>query len=253
MWSGVASGVRACATNSTDSSSPQQVAPLTSVQRRSTGQGAARQRASVSRVSAIPWTRASCWASISAGIGKRTRAIERPTLRRVSDENSESGRRRRAGKAMAAAARRVDQDARLVTAVKFLREFLPGDSEFGDALSTGGKNQAQIAGRRLSAATATRPGVLREAGMSALQVWQALAEAQGRGRGDRELAIVFTDLVEFSEWALEAGAATALTLLRDGPRAIQPPVEGRGGEGGKQPRRGAEGGFRDPPPPPRGG
>ena len=72
------------------------------------------------------------------------------------------------------------------------------------------QQQAQMAGRRLSAATAKRPGVLREAGMSALQVWQAVSEAQGRGRGDREIAIVFTDLVEFSEWALEAGDDRAL-------------------------------------------
>jgi hypothetical protein len=38
------------------------------------------------------------------------------------------GRTRRAGRAVAAAARRIEQDARLVTAVKLLREFLPGDS-----------------------------------------------------------------------------------------------------------------------------
>ena len=60
-------------------------------------------------------------------------------------------------------------------------------------------------GRRLSALTAEQPGALREVGMSALQVWQGLSEAQGRGRGDRELAIVFTDLADFSTWALDAG------------------------------------------------
>src|SRR4051794_40358276 len=114
--------------------------------------------------------------------------------------------------------------------VKVLRGMLPGDSEFGGSLSTGGKTQPQVVGRRLSAVTAERPGVLREAGLSALQVWQSLSEAQGRGRGDRELAIVFTDLVEFSEWALEAGDDAALKLLRDVSEAIEPPVEQRGGE-----------------------
>jgi adenylate cyclase len=131
---------------------------------------------------------------------------------------------------MAAAAKRADQSARLVTAVKMMRELLPGDSEFGDSLSTGGKAQPQVVGRRLSAVTAERPGVMREAGLSALQVWQALSEAQGRGRGDIELAIVFTDLVDFSEWALEAGDDAALKLLRDVSEAIEPPVEQRGGE-----------------------
>ena len=41
--------------------------------------------------------------------------------------------------------------------------------------------------------------------MGALQVWQSLSEAQGRGHGDRDVAILFTDLVDFSDWVLEAG------------------------------------------------
>jgi adenylate cyclase len=147
---------------------------------------------------------------------------------------------------MGAAAKRLEQNGRLVGAVKVLREFLPGDSEFGDSLSTGGKQQAQVAGRRLSAATAERPGVLREAGLSALQVWQAMSEAQGRGRGDRELTIVFTDLVEFSEWALEAGDDLALKLLRDVSDAIEPPVEDRGGEVVKRLGDGMMAVFDDP-------
>ena len=55
---------------------------------------------------------------------------------------------------------------------------------------------------------------MREIGFSALQVWQSLSEAQGRGRGDRELAILFTDLVDFSDWALDAGDERAVELLR---------------------------------------
>jgi class 3 adenylate cyclase len=156
------------------------------------------------------------------------------------------GRTRRAGRKVAAAAKRFEQNPRLLTAVKFLREFLPGDSEFGDALSTGGKAQAQVAGRRLSAATAERPGVMREAGLTALQVWQAVSEAQGRGRGERDLAIVFTDLVDFSEWALEAGDDAALALLRDVSEAIEPPVEGRGGEVVKRLGDGMMAVFDDP-------
>src|SRR4051812_22038037 len=152
----------------------------------------------------------------------------------------------RAGRAMGDAAKRLEQNGRLVGAVKVLREFLPGDSEFGDSLSTGGKHQAQVAGRRLSAATAERPGILREAGLSALQVWQAMSEAQGRGRGERELTIVFTDLVEFSEWALDAGDDAALTLLRDVSEAIEPPVENRGGEVVKRLGDGMMAVFDDP-------
>ena len=65
-------------------------------------------------------------------------------------------------------------------------------------------------GRRLSALTAEQPGALREVGMSALQVWQGRSEAQGRGRCERELAIVFTDLAGFSTWALDAGDTQAV-------------------------------------------
>ncbi len=85
-------------------------------------------------------------------------------------------------------------------------------------------------GRRLSALTAEQPGALREVGMSALQVWQGLSEAQGRGRGDRELAIVFTDLADFSSWALDAGDTQAVTLLREVGSAIEPEICSRGGE-----------------------
>jgi len=52
-------------------------------------------------------------------------------------------------------------------------------------------------GRRLAELTQERPGVMREAGLSALQVWQGISESRGRGRGEREVAILFTDLVEF--------------------------------------------------------
>jgi adenylate cyclase len=50
--------------------------------------------------------------------------------------------------------------------------------------------------------------------LGALQAWQALSEAQGRGRGKVDLAILFTDIVGFSSWALDAGDEAALELLR---------------------------------------
>src|SRR4051794_8199565 len=148
----------------------------------------------------------------------------------MAEDGKGSGRTRKIGAKAAESAKKVNQSPALMTAVKLARQLLPGDSKFGDPLSTSGEKQAQLAGRRLAALTAERPGVLREAGLSALQVWQAVSEAQGRGRGERELTIVFTDLVEFSEWALDAGDDAALKLLRDVSEAIEPPVEQRGGE-----------------------
>jgi adenylate cyclase len=117
----------------------------------------------------------------------------------------------------------------LVKAVKILRELLPGDSRFGDPLSTAGSEQSHLIGRRLSELTADRPSLLREAGLGALQVWQAVAGIEGPRRDDDEVTIAFTDLVEFSRWALEAGDGAALELLRDVGQAIEPPVTARGG------------------------
>jgi adenylate cyclase len=130
---------------------------------------------------------------------------------------------------IAATGRRLNRDERLLALVRKLRDALPGDSRFGDPLSVAGDKQSAFVGRRIAELSAERPGVLREAGLSALQVWQALSEAQGRGRGDVECTIVFTDLVEFSSWAVDAGDEAALELLRDVADAIEPPVANHGG------------------------
>ncbi len=60
-----------------------------------------------------------------------------------------------------------------------------------------------------------RPATLaRELGLGALQVWQALSESQGNASGEVEAAILFTDLVDFSKWALDAGDEASVRLLR---------------------------------------
>jgi adenylate cyclase len=57
--------------------------------------------------------------------------------------------------------------------------------------------------------------------MAGLQVWQSLSEAAGRGQGDLELALLFTDLVDFSPWALSAGDVAAVKLLREVGAAVE--------------------------------
>lgn len=159
---------------------------------------------------------------------------------------SEEGRGKRPASKVATSARRLNESAALLTAAKLVRQLLPGDSKFGDPLSTAGRKQHQLVGRRLSELTAERPGVLREAGLTALQVWQAMSEAQGRGQGDEQLAIVFTDLVGFSDWALEAGDEAALELLRDVGQAMEPCVSAHDGEVVKRLGDGMMAVFEDP-------
>jgi adenylate cyclase len=117
----------------------------------------------------------------------------------------------------------------VVRAARALRSRLPGDHSYGDPLSVAGDEPPQLIAQRFAAATDARPSAVRELGFGALQVWQALSEAQGRGRGDEPLAILFTDLVGFSDWALEAGDDAALELLRAVGRMIDPTIRDREG------------------------
>lgn len=107
---------------------------------------------------------------------------------------------------------------------------MPGDPGFGDPLSSAGSNGAARVARLADRLLDERPRASREAGMSVLQLWQAALDRTGRGRGDRELTVVFTDLVGFSSWALQAGDDDALALLRQVAAALEPPVLARRGK-----------------------
>jgi adenylate cyclase len=120
------------------------------------------------------------------------------------------GRNRKLGEA----ARRTDSRPGLISTARFIRRLLPGDQQYGDALSTTGDELPQHLGRLVSELRSERPSAVRELGLGVLQAWQALSESQRRGLGTAEVAILFTDLVSFSSWALDAGDEAALELLR---------------------------------------
>lgn len=125
---------------------------------------------------------------------------------------------------------RFDSRPGLIQAVRRMRRSLPGDERFGDPLSTAGVRPVEVVARGVSALGAERESALQELGMAGLQVWQSLSEATGRGRGDQPLGLLFTDLVGFSSWALTAGDAAALELLREVGRVVEAAVlthEGR--------------------------
>ena len=140
---------------------------------------------------------------------------------------------------------KTDANPQVFKLARWVRERLPGDSELGDALSTTGDEPSLVLARRLSELGTERPSASREIGLGALQVWQALSEAQGRGRGERDVAILFTDLVEFSAWALEVGDDTALDLLRRVGACEDAAVSAHGGTVVKRLGDGMMAAFRD--------
>jgi adenylate cyclase len=151
------------------------------------------------------------------------------------------------GKRFAAAARRFNRNPKLVGWARRARERTLGDDDFVDHLSTARGRPSDLAAQQLVSLRGDRPGFAGEIGLTALQAWQRLAESQDRGHGKVEVAILFTDLVGFSSWALKAGDAAAVQLLREVAAAIEPPVLERQGEVVKRLGDGLMAAFWDAP------
>ncbi len=124
---------------------------------------------------------------------------------------------------------RIDTQPALLAAARRLRRRLPGDERFGDPLSTAGLTPVELVARGVSALQPERESFVQEVGLAGLQLWQSLSEATGRGRGEVEMALLFTDLVGFSSWALQAGDAATLELLREVGIAVENAVLAREG------------------------
>jgi adenylate cyclase len=103
--------------------------------------------------------------------------------------------------------RKTDANPQLVATARFLRGLIPGgEPETSEMPEPMQRLVAEVQPRGES--------TLREVGKGALQAWQALSEAKRRRRGVADVAILFTDLVGFSDWALSAGDESALEVLR---------------------------------------
>lgn len=116
----------------------------------------------------------------------------------------------------------------VVALIRKARRLLPGDPEFGDPLSTAGEGGPRAAARAADRLL-DRDAASREVSLGVLQVWQALTEAVSRRPANPQVTLVFTDLVGFSTWSLQAGDEAALTLLRHVARAVEPPLLDAGG------------------------
>jgi adenylate cyclase len=157
---------------------------------------------------------------------------------------AESSARRRAPRLLRRA-RELNRNPELVQRAMAVRAWALGDDELVDRLSTARGRPADLAARQLLALRGETPGLLGEVGMTALQAWQRLSESQGRGRGELDVAILFTDLVDFSSWMLHSGDRPALALLRELSDAIEPPIVERRGEIVKRLGDGLMGAFWD--------
>ncbi|OBI04323.1 guanylate cyclase [Mycobacterium sp. E2462] len=133
-----------------------------------------------------------------------------------------------------------------VAFIRRARRLLPGDPEFGDPLSMAGDGGPRAAARAADRLLGDRDAVSREVSLGVLQLWQALSETVARRPANPEVTLVFTDLVGFSTWSLQAGDDAALTLLRQVARAIEPPLLDAGGQIVKRMGDGIMAVFGDP-------
>jgi adenylate cyclase len=123
-------------------------------------------------------------------------------------------------------ARELDSSPGLVDAIRTAREMLPG----ADADNPTVKGRPQLLLARYVDEIEDRPSAARELGLGVVQLSQALVESRNARKGTVRLAIVFTDLVAFSSWALDAGDAAALDLLRAVGKQVEPAISANNGK-----------------------
>ncbi|GAA1463718.1 adenylate/guanylate cyclase domain-containing protein [Williamsia maris] len=109
---------------------------------------------------------------------------------------------------------RVNRTDSVVEAARSARKVAPGDLPILEVSSNPTRNSDRIA-RLIGEAGSAQPTALRELGLTAVQLWQALVARRPAVSAPSEyVTILFTDLVGFSTWALRAGDDKVLTLLR---------------------------------------
>ena len=134
----------------------------------------------------------------------------------------------------------------IIALVRRARRMLPGDPDFGDPLSAAGDGGARAAARAADRLLRDREAATREVSLATLQLWQALTERVSGRPANREVTLVFTDLVGFSSWSLQAGDDATLRLLRRVAQVVEPPLLDAGGHIVKRMGDGIMAVFTDP-------
>jgi adenylate cyclase len=117
----------------------------------------------------------------------------------------------------------------LVALVHAAREVLPGDTSFGDPMSTAGTSPTHALGRLAWRLQDGRFSLLGELTLAGLQVADWLGEdIRGVSAADQQ-TILFVDLRGFSQWALRTPDADVAELLRSVDAAVTEVIEARGG------------------------
>ncbi|RSM59165.1 adenylate/guanylate cyclase domain-containing protein [Amycolatopsis sp. WAC 01376] len=125
--------------------------------------------------------------------------------------------------------RATDQRGELVRGARFLRRLVPGDGTPGDPLAPSTGRSSDRLARLLTEAGADRPSATRELGLAAVQAWQAVRRTGAQPMSADGITVLFTDLVGFSTWALQAGDERVLELLRSVAEVTESVVTGHRG------------------------
>src|SRR5699024_9524585 len=132
-------------------------------------------------------------------------------------------------RALASRIRAADQHGSAVRTVRAVRGYVPGSSVTARNRAGNQRGVERVA-QLITAAAGERPSVTRELGLTGVQIWHAATRSRRRGQpSERERTIMFTDLVSFSEWALQAGDEQVLQLLHDVGAASDKAITDRGG------------------------
>ncbi|MFT4088905.1 MAG: adenylate/guanylate cyclase domain-containing protein [Gordonia sp. (in: high G+C Gram-positive bacteria)] len=120
----------------------------------------------------------------------------------------------------------ADSNEALLRAARFARRLAP------DGYAVGGRGTTlDRLAQAFNEANELRPSAARELGLATVAVWQSLV---GRKRPDPRqpmpATVLFTDLVDFSRWALRAGDDRVLILLNEVNVACERVIRAHGGQ-----------------------